>query len=128
MGGLVLALSFFIDYRLFRFAWPYLKTKVVTDESAITIFLAGGQEAFPWPEVTLSGKCVPQAKGGKPFVFVYNQGKDRIIVIPYEYSGMRDLENTLAEKTSYEVFRLSPGQDIRQILHDRYHADKDSSS
>jgi hypothetical protein len=128
MGAGLLALSFFIDYKLFRFAQPYLKTKVVTDESAVTIFLAGQEESFSWTEITLCGKCVPQVKGGRPFVFVYHLGKDRIITIPYEYSDMRGLESTLAEKAPYEVFPLSSGMDIRQILHDRYHADKDAPS
>jgi hypothetical protein len=122
-GGLILGVSLFVDYRLFRFAQPYLKTKIVTGEADIRVYLAGGEEVFPWEEITLSGKC---GFKGKTFVFLYHKGKDRIITIPYEYSAMPDLEKTLAEKTSYEVFPSDA--DIRRIIYDRYHTNTENSS
>jgi hypothetical protein len=122
-GGLVLGLCLFIDYKLFRFARPYLKTKIVTDETALTVYLPNQEESFPWAEITLSGKCV-FAGGGRPFLFLYHLGRDRIITIPREYADMPVLEKTLAEKTPYEVLQLSSAQELRQTLHDRYHSDK----
>ncbi|MDR1625969.1 MAG: hypothetical protein LBT33_05455 [Spirochaetia bacterium] len=122
MGGIVLAASFFIDYRLFRFARPYLKTKIVTGETDAVIHLPNQEEIFPWTEITLSGKCLLER--GRPFIFLYHRGKDRVITIPYEYTDMPGLEKTLSEKTPYEVFQLSSAMDLRQILHDRYASDK----
>jgi hypothetical protein len=122
-GAAVLGLSFFLDYKLFRSARPYLKTKIVTEESSVTIFLAGQEATFPWTEVALSGKC--NQTGGKPFLFLYHLKEDKIITVPYEYTDMPGLENTLAERTHYEVFQLLPGMDVRKILHDRFHPDQD---
>jgi hypothetical protein len=120
-GGLVIGLCLFVDYRLFRFAQPYLKTNIITDETAATIHLPNQEEVFPWAEITLSGKCIFER--GRPFVFLYHRGRDRVITIPYEYTDMPGLEKTLSEKTPYEVFRLASVIELRQTLHDRYHSD-----
>ena len=119
VGSLLIGISFFIDYKLFRFAQPYLKTKIITGESGVTVFLAGQEENFPWPEITLSGKFHFQ-KTGKPSMFLYHLERDRIITIPYEYRDMNSLEQALMEKAPFEVF--PPGTDIRQIIVERYHS------
>jgi hypothetical protein len=124
-GGLVIGLCLFIDYRLFRFARPYLKTRIITNETAATICLPNQEEVFLWAEVTLSGKCVFER--GRPFIFLYHLERDRIITIPYEYTDMPGLEKALSEKAPYEVFRLSSVEDLRQILHDRYHPGTDKT-
>ena len=121
-GSLVIGASLFVDYKLFRFAQPYIKTKIVTGDEAVTVFLAGQEESFPWREITLSGKFYFQ-KAAKPFIFLYHLGKDRIITIPYEYRDMNILEQTLMEKTPFEVF--PPGIDIRGVIIERYHSGKD---
>jgi hypothetical protein len=120
-GGLILAASLFVDYKLLRFAQPYLKTKIITAEPNIRVYLAGKEETFAWEEVTLSGKCEFR---GRPFVFLYHLGRDRIITIPYEYSDMSNLEKTLMEKTPYEIF--PPGVDIRRVIYERYHTHTES--
>jgi hypothetical protein len=122
VGAAVLGLSLFIDFKIFCFAQPYIKTRIVTDESAITIYLAKEEEIFAWTEVALAGKCI--FKNGRPFIFLYHLGKDKIITIPYEYTGMRNLEKTVSEKVPYEILELSSSMELRQLLHDRYHSDK----
>jgi len=124
IGSVVIGVSVFIDYKLYRFAQPYLKTKIVTDESGVTVFLAGQEETFPWEEIVFSGKIFVQ-KSGKPFIFLYHLGKDRVITIPYEYTNMKSLEQTLTEKTPFET--IPPGVDLRKIIIERYHSNKDKT-
>jgi len=118
VGPLVLGGSFFAVYKLYKYAQPYLNTKIITDDEGITVFLAGQEERFSWNEVSLSGKFYFQ-KTGKPFLFLYNLGKDRIITIPHEYKDMAQLEKVFIEKTPYEI--IPPGIDIREVIVDRFH-------
>ena len=125
-GAIGMALSFFLAYKLFRFAHPFIKTHVITTDSDITVALAKQEIVFPWSEITLSGKCIP--KKGRTFIFLYHLGEDRIVTIPYEYTNMAAMESALAEKTTFETFQVSLPMDIREILHDRYHSDKEESA
>ena|GEM_PF-1339101 len=122
-GGLILGASLFLDFKLFGFARPYLNTRIITAEDSITVFLAGSEEVFPWKEINLSGKC---ALRGKPFLFFYHLGKDRIITIPREYTDMRELEKTLEENTPFEAF--APGVDIQEVIYERFHAGKEKEA
>ena len=123
VGGLVLGASLFIDFKLVGFARPYLKTKIITDDASITVFLSREEETLSWKEITLSGKCTLRRKY---FLFLYHLGKDRIITIPYEYTSMKDLERTLKENTLFEAF--PPEVDIRSVIYERYHAGKEEKA
>jgi hypothetical protein len=114
-----LALGGFLSYKLYRFAQPYLGTKIETGKDAILFSLPGeGDLAFPWKEVSLSGRCT--AYRGRPFVFVYHAGRDKLITIPYEYTDMKGLESTLEEKSPFEIFHFEPGMTLRAILKERF--------
>ncbi len=118
-GAAALAVGAFLSYRLYRFAMPYLGTKIVTGEDGITFTLPGeGDLVFPWNEVSLTGKCT--AARGKPFVFAYHAGRDRLISIPYEYTDMKGLESELAEKAPFETFHFLPGMSLRAVLRERF--------
>ena len=118
-GAAAFAVGAFFSYRLYRFAVPYLGTRITTDEAGVTFTLPGeGDVTFPWKEVSLSGKCT--SARGKPFVFAYHAGRDRLISIPYEYTDMKGLETELAEKTPFETFHFLPGMNLRGILQERF--------
>ena len=118
-GGAALGIGLFLSYRLYRFALPYLATKITTEESGLTLSLPGeGDVTIPWTEVSLSGRCTQTR--GKPFLFVYHAGRDKLIAIPYEYSGMKGLESDLSEKTPFEAFHFLPGMNLRKVLEERF--------
>jgi hypothetical protein len=114
-----LAIGGFLSYRLYRFALPYLGTKIETRENDILFSLPGeGDVSFPWKKVSLSGRCT--AYRGRPFVFVYHAGRDKLITIPYEYTDMKGLESALEEKSPFEIFHFEPGMTLRGILKERF--------
>ncbi len=118
-GSVALAAGAFMSYRLMRFARPYLGTKVTTSSEGLTFTLPGeGDLAFPWSEVSLSGRCT--SARGKPFIFAYHAGRDRLISIPYEYTDMKTLEEELASRTPFETFHFPPGSGIRAVLQERF--------
>jgi hypothetical protein len=124
VGGLVIGVCIFIDYGLFRFARPFLRTKVTTTETTVSVQLPNQEEVFAWEEVTLSGKCLIEGRGGRSFIFLYNLERDRILTVPYEYTDMPGLEKTLSERTPYEVFQLSSAMELQRIIQERYHLNK----
>jgi hypothetical protein len=113
------ALGSYLTYRLYRFAKPFLATKIETTEEKAVFTLPGeGDTVLPWPKIDLAGRC--STKKGSPFLFVYSKDSDKLITIPFEYENMKMLQKTLEEKTPFETFFFEPGMSLRAVLRDRF--------
>ena len=119
VAALLTGAGCFLSYRFFKFAQPFLSTRITTTEEGITFTLPKeGDVVFTWKEITLAGKCL--LPNGKPFIFAYHLGRDKLITIPFEYQDMKGLQAELEKKTSFETFKFEAGRSIHDVLTERY--------
>ncbi len=129
-GLIFLAVAVYLSYQLLKFARSHLASRIRTGDDGIAFDLPTNEhEEFAWGDITLSGSCTPTR--GKPFSFVYCEGKDRLITIPREYTDFEALTAAIERQApAFERFHLGPGVTIHEKLRERLNitpADSDSS-
>ncbi|MFW5729101.1 MAG: hypothetical protein ACOCYG_05505 [Spirochaetota bacterium] len=116
-GVVALVVVGYIDYQSLRHLRAQLQSRVTTTESGIRIEHAGiGTREFAWEDITRAGYAVPRDKRERPVVFIYDEGRDRLITIPDEFENFRGLMAEVRRHTSFEDVVLAPGETIEARL------------
>lgn len=116
-GVIALVVVGYVDYQSLRHLRAQLQSRVATDEEGITIEHAGiGVREFAWDEITRAGYAVPRDKKERPVIFIYDEGRDRLITIPDEFENFRGLMGEVRRRTDFEDIVLAPGETIEARL------------
>jgi hypothetical protein len=98
IGGIILVVTGFIAYSLFKFLRSVLKSNVNTYDDGLTFTLSSGsKERFTWERITHAGKC--RDRGGKESLFIYQEDEDRFMAVTEEFTDFPKLEKEIKEKT-----------------------------
>jgi hypothetical protein len=122
VGVVALAVVGYVDVQIVRFVSNHLRSWVRTTEQGLTCRLPDGSTLqFTWKGLTHAGLCL--RPGSRPLLFLYDEGLDRLLSIPNEYSHFdqleREIRRQLPARTLFETVRLSRGKLIEDWLKER---------
>lgn len=117
IGGIILAVTGFIAYNLFKFLRSVLKSNVNTYDDGLTFTLSSGKkERFQWKNITHLGKC--RDPKGKESLFIYQEDEDRFIAVTEEFTDFAELEKEIKEHTDipFQKHDLEEKESIQDYL------------
>jgi hypothetical protein len=121
-GIVVLAIALYLDVQIVRFLASHLRSWVKTTAEGLSARLPDASTLdFDWKNLTHAGLC--QRAGSRPFVFLYDERRDRLLSIPNEYSNFAELNEEIRRRlpsgTSFEELRLAKGEMIEDWMKSR---------
>jgi hypothetical protein len=124
IGIAVLAIGAYVDVQIVRFVSKHLRSWVRTSDEGLSCRLPNGSTLhFDWESLTRAGLCL--RPGSRSILFLYDEGQDRLLSIPDEYSRFDELEREIRGKvparTSFQVVRLSRDETIEDWLKTQIH-------
>ena len=110
----------FVDWTMLKILRRQMRTAITVDGEGARFDLYGEERIdIPWPEATLVGLAVEEAKRGRRArqLFFYTEGVDRLMVVPADFAQFEDLvEETRRCSPSFRDIVLAAGETLKERL------------
>ena len=123
LGGIIAIIGAgIVSYHFLQFTISQMKHTIETSEEGITCHLSASKEAhLSWNNISCAGFC--RQKGVKPFIFLYSEQDDQLVIIPREFSDFNTLIEEIKDKTNFQEIQLSKDEMIEDWLRDQLEED-----
>ena len=108
--------AFFVAYHVMKFAVSHLKSYIETGSDGLSgLSTINESLEFSWAGITDAGRLTGKSAS---MLFVYDEAEDRLLTIPQEYRGWRELEQEIRDNVGvpFQEIELKKGEDAREKL------------
>ena len=107
----------YVSYNLAKYVLNILASRIDTSDEGLSFKMSRKESSsLRWEQISHAGYC--EEERSRPSAFVYSEDEDRLLTIPSEYSGFRDLVAELRSHVTVENIQLDPSDSIASYLRD----------